>query len=520
MPQLTLNFTKTKENCIELMKEEIPFLSENFEKEISVSDNKSSNILIEGENYHALNILRYTHFNKINSIYIDPPYNTGNRDFVYNDKFVDEDDKFGHSKWLSFMENRLKIARELLTDNGSIFISIDDNEQAYLKILCDQIFGEDNFISHLIWKKKNGVANDSKFVDTQHEYILIYAKNKQHCIFNKIPQDIKADDSYNLEDEFINIRGKYKLDKLDRGSIQYSLSMDYGIEAPDGTFVFPGGHHKSGNGEWSWKWSKDKLFWGIKNNFIVIKQKNKNSPWAVYKKQYQFVDNENNSIKRGQPLSSIINGVSNKTSNSEIKNIFNGKNLFDYSKPIDLIKKIVFISTNKNSIILDFFAGSGTTGQAVAELNKEDGGARQFILVTNNDKSDKLPGGICEEVTYQRLKKTIGSENLKYFKVDYFKKETNPSEQLSKDNRMLSAIKIKYNCFNELEHNSHRDYEYRLVKNDDSSSVICIWMNGIGPNEKFFTEKMNEITKNNAHVIIKYDKEPRYYYDSISRNDN
>ena len=397
------------EDVEERLREELPILTEVPERVIISEDNDAPNhILIEGDNLEALAILAYTHEGKIDVIYIDPPYNTGNKDFIYNDSYVDKEDSYRHSKWLSFMSRRLKIAKKLLSDRGVIFISIDDNEQAQLKLLCDEIFGADRFITNLIWQKKTGAA-DANGIAIITEYILVYCLDPQNAknifSYNKNAFDIKR---YRYTDEFEKIRGPFYYDSLDRGSIQYSDGLNYGIEAPDGSMIFPNGRLSFVNDGWTWKWSKEKVEWGIKNKFIEIVPTNKKkNGWAVKYKIYLNVDNEGNAIEKSVPYKNLISGILNADAANDIKTIFNSK-AFSYAKPIELIKLFINLIANKKGIILDFFAGSGTTLHATMQLNAEDGGHRQCILVTNNENN------ICEEVTYERNRRVIqGYTNAK-----------------------------------------------------------------------------------------------------------
>lgn len=397
------------EDVEERLREELPILTEVPERVIISEDNDAPNhILIEGDNLEALAILAYTHEGKIDVIYIDPPYNTGNKDFIYNDSYVDKEDSYRHSKWLSFMSRRLKIAKKLLSDRGVIFISIDDNEQAQLKLLCDEIFGADRFITNLIWQKKTGAA-DANGIAIITEYILVYCLDPQNAknifSYNKNAFDIKR---YRYTDEFEKIRGPFYYDSLDRGSIQYSDGLNYGIEAPDGSMIFPNGRLSFVNDGWTWKWSKEKVEWGIKNKFIEIVPTNKKkNGWAVKYKIYLNVDNEGNAIEKSVPYKNLISGILNADAANDIKTIFNSK-AFSYAKPIELIKLFINLIANKKGIILDFFAGSGTTLHATMQLNAEDGGHRQCILVTNNENN------ICEEVTYERNRRVIqGCTNAK-----------------------------------------------------------------------------------------------------------
>lgn len=432
------------EDVEERLREELPILTEVPERVIISEDNDAPNhILIEGDNLEALAILAYTHEGKIDVIYIDPPYNTGNKDFIYNDSYVDKEDSYRHSKWLSFMSRRLKIAKKLLSDRGVIFISIDDNEQAQLKLLCDEIFGADS----LIWQKKTGAA-DANGIAIITEYILVYCLDPQNAF------DIKR---YRYTDEFEKIRGPFYYDSLDRGSIQYSDGLNYGIEAPDGSMIFPNGRLSFVNDGWTWKWCKEKVEWGIKNKFIEIVPTNKKkNGWAVKYKIYLNVDNEGNAIEKSVPYKNLISGILNADAANDIKTIFNSK-AFSYAKPIELIKLFINLIANKKGIILDFFAGSGTTLHATMQLNAEDGGHRQCILVTNNENN------ICEEVTYERNRRVIqgytnskGEEvagltknNLRYYRTGFVGRSRSMQNMRKLVNLATDMLCIKENLYTE-----------------------------------------------------------------------
>ena len=446
------------EDVEERLREELPILTEVPERVIISEDNDAPNhILIEGDNLEALAILAYTHEGKIDVIYIDPPYNTGNKDFIYNDSYVDKEDSYRHSKWLSFMSRRLRIAKKLLSDRGVIFISIDDNEQAQLKLLCDEIFGADRFITNLIWQKKTGAA-DANGIAIITEYILVYCLDPQNAknifSYNKNAFDIKR---YRYTDEFEKIRGPFYYDSLDRGSIQYSDGLNYGIEAPDGSMIFPNGRLSFVNDGWTWKWSKEKVEWGIKNKFIEIVPTNKKkNGWAVKYKIYLNVDNEGNAIEKSVPYKNLISGILNADAANDIKTIFNSK-AFSYAKPIELIKLFINLIANKKGIILDFFAGSGTTLHATMQLNAEDGGHRQCILVTNNENN------ICEEVTYERNRRVIqgytnakGEEvagltknNLRYYRTGFVGRNRSMQNMRKLVNLATDMLCIKEDLYTE-----------------------------------------------------------------------
>ena len=429
-----LVFEEHQEGIDILLENDMPILTE--EKDLSIKNGGEQNFLIEGDNLAALQLLEKTHKGKIDVIYIDPPYNTGNKDFIYDDSFVDSTDEFKHSKWLSFMNKRLKIAKSLLKASGVIFISIDDNEQSDLKILCDEIFCEDNFIATVPRVTKKSGKDHADGVAKNNDYVHIYTKNKEFALFKGITA-IDAD--YPLQDEFFETRGGYKLNQtLDYDSLWYNPAMDFPISI-DGINYYPGGtkelHTARHNGnhkakDWVWRWSLEKFKFGLENGFVVIK-KGRGRP-RIYTKTYA-----NASISNSRPyiieyqsretkLSSVAlieNKFSNDNAKKEITRV--GLDEFGFPKPVSLISQLLKICQNQETI-LDFFAGSGTTGHAVLKLNAEDGGHRKFILCTNNENN------ICRDITYQRLKTVITGKrkdgstysdglpgSLKYLKVGF-----------------------------------------------------------------------------------------------------
>lgn len=353
----------------------------------------SENIYISGDNLDGLKHLLKSYAKSVKCIYIDPPYNTGSDGFVYKDNFnftaeelqdklsVDENQanrileltqkgSASHSAWLMFMYSRLQLAKDLLKDDGVIFISIDDNEQANLKLLCDDIFGEENFVAQFSWQKKTG-ASDAVGIATITENILTYVKNKTEIStsFTK-NKDSFDENRYDSSDEYINERGKYYPDNLDRGGLNYSDSMNFGITCPDGTIAYPNGRTEYLNDGWIWKWSENKVKWGIENGFIEFrKSKNKKNGWAVCYKNYMFVDNENNEIERSAAHKNLLLNLLNTKGTSDLKELF-GQDIFKNSKPVDLIYLLLsYINFNKNDYFLDFFSGSATSAQSIFKLN-------------------------------------------------------------------------------------------------------------------------------------------------------
>lgn len=478
------------EDVVEMCKEKLPVLKEVKGKEIITDKNKPMNLLIEGDNYHALSVLNYTHKGKIDVIYIDPPYNTGNKDFKYNDAWVDKEDSYRHSKWLSFMEKRLKLAKNLLKDTGVIFISIDDNEQSNLKLACDQIFGEDNFVASLPRVTKKSGKQHSEDIGRNHDYVLIYTKNRYSSKFRGL---ISEDSKYKHSDEYEKDRGRHQLNQtLDYDSLFYNTTMDFPIEVDGETFL-PGGdeskHNDRHNGkynkmDWVWRWSIKKFEFGLANGFVVIKR-GKNRP-RIYTKTYsrvtigksingyyvEYVERENNLSS----LAFVDNQYSNDNAKKEAGAIL-GKNVFEYPKPSVLINTLLSVIDNKDGTVLDYFAGSGTTAHAVFELNKEDKGNRKFILCTNNENK------ICEEVTYPRVKKVIegykkngnGEKvpglggNLKYFKTDFVDyKESTDRNKIKLTKEAVEMLCVKEGTFELVTENE----EFKIFKNQDRYAGI------------------------------------------------
>ncbi len=369
--------------------------------EKSVDFEKTKNLYIEGDNFEALKIIQESYLGKIKMIYIDPPYNTG-KDFIYKDSFkqskeeydkkveaVDEEgvklfkntDSNGrfHSDWLSMMYERLLVARDLLQEDGVIFISIDDNEVHNLRHLCDEVFGEGNFVTQLIWKKKSGGGSDSKYFAVDHEYIIIYGKNIE-SIANKfmINMSDKQKNEFKYKDSNFKLLGPYKRKNLFQTGIETDRpNLRYKITAPDGTNILP---------PTIWRWSKKKFldnFNSGKIDFI----KDKEGKWQVYTKIYLY---ENGSERLIKPRTILDKCGYTKDGNKDIKILFK-KEVFNYPKPVKLVEFLIKTLTknDKNGIVLDFFSGSATTAHAVMQLNAEDGGNRQFIMVQIPEKVDE-----------------------------------------------------------------------------------------------------------------------------------
>lgn len=455
----------------EEMKHKLPVLKEVKDRAI-INDNDTehypNHILIEGDNLQALTVLSYTHSNSIDVIYIDPPYNTGNKDFIYNDQFVDAEDSYRHSKWLSFMSKRLKIAKKLLTQKGVIFISIDDNEQADLKMLCDEIFDDRNFIGQLIIK--TATDNNPSQINTEHEYMLCYSKRKEllgnwqrtsqaaHLIIDKYKK-LKSS-GLTLAQIQKDLRTWIKQNKKALPQVSHYNKVDEkGVysSSSNSSNPHPGGYNYNilhpitrkpcpipANG---WRWPKEtfekyeqegEVDWGVDDSTQPhVKKRIETS--TEYLRTLIYEDNRGTTIA--------------------LSNIFDGKKVFDNPKPKNVILRILDFVTSANSIILDFFAGSGTTMDATMSLNAEDGGHRQCILVTNNEN------GICENVTYERNKRVIEgyttpkgeyieglhANNLRYYKTDFVGRERTVKNMRALVAAATDMLCIKENMYKEVE---------------------------------------------------------------------
>ena len=422
--------------------DQLPVLEEVKERAIVSGDADAPNhILIEGDNLEALTALSYTHAGKIDVIYIDPPYNTGNKDFSYNDSFVDKEDGYRHSKWLSFMDKRLRIAKQLLSEKGVIFISIDDNEQAQLKLLCDAVFGVDKFVAVIPWRKRTAKSDVPHFLSQDYEWILCYANE------NYVAGVQKETRKYYITPDFPNKPWRF-----------HDLTKQTSaIERPNSFFTMVNPKTKEeypANPNRTWAiteetfemyFSQERIIFPGDYGFLKISK-----PVLRYWKE----DDEKKAGSRFgfTTVSTYINEEVGMTQDGtkDITNIF-GEKAFGFPKPLSLIKYLLKISNpHFNALtILDFFAGSGTTLHATMQLNAEDGGHRQCILATNNEN------GICENVTYERNRRVIqgyttpkGVEvaGLTHNNLRYYKTKLLPRRQSIKNKRALVQVSTDLLC--------------------------------------------------------------------------
>ena len=392
---------------LEKMSDTIKYFKKNEKLSFRTDETKPTNKLIIGDNYEALQNLLIQYKGKIDVIYIDPPYG---KDKMGEFAKTNYENAITRDNLLSMLYPRLQLAKQILSEEGVIFCSIDDRNQAYVKCLFDEVFGEENFIANIIRISTKRVKGDAKGINQIHDYILLYGKSECSEIVHRLKENFAI---YELEDEYVKERGRHLIRPLDNGSINYSTSADYIIKAPDGTDIYAGGDKnardvrisgKASKKDWCFRWSESKLKWGVEHGFIVFKKTNEK--WRCYFKIYQFVDNNLDPTEKYDNHLSVIDGCYNNQGTTEVKSVF-GKTVFDYPKPIGLIKELVSMFPREDSIVLDFFAGSGTSGEAILDYNNDKKTNKQFILCTLNEKTDVNPNGIAYDVTSKRLKRVM-----------------------------------------------------------------------------------------------------------------
>lgn len=479
-----------------MMRDAIPVFTEVPEREMTVVSGGTYNFLLEGDNLHSLRLLEKTHRSRIDLIYIDPPYNTGGKnDFVYDDSRIDSNDSYRHSKWCSFIFQRLFMAKALLSEDGLIFISIDDNEYANLRLICDAIFGESNFVATCVWQKIHSIKNDAKYLSVNHDYVLIYAKQIENIHINLLGRTDEMNARYKNPDN--DPRGVWQSGDLVANEVR--INGNYDVIGPTGKiFNVPAGKH--------WVYSEENMRELLNDNRIWF---GKNGTSFPRKKRFLSEVQSGRTPDtwwRNEEVGHNQEGV------RDLKKIL-GTVALNNPKPVRLINRILQIASKKDSIILDFFAGSGTTAQAVLEMNKADGGHRQFILCTNNENN------ICDEVTYPRLKTVITgkredgsvyseglSANLKYYYTDFVSKdEENLSEALMA--HIAEMIQLEHGVSLDRKH-------YIMVLDDDEVDALAAHWNEypevkalyVSKNVLFTTEQNALFRDVEIHII------PDYYF--------
>ncbi len=504
---------KTKEIFENDVQKKLPVLKDITKNRID-DKSKPNNILIEGDNYHALSVLNYTHPNSIDVIYIDPPYNTGNSTWKYNNNFVDKEDNFRHSKWLSFMKKRLKLAKRLLTKSGKIIVAIDDYEMHTLRLLMDEIFLEKNRLSTITVIHNPRGRNDDKHFATMHEYMLIYSMNPEKAdvgYFDLTDEDINK---YRMKDEISNyllvsfMRGGNNSDRHTRPKMFYAIYYDLKTDkldtakANDAIKLLP--INNLGE-EKVWKWGKETFLEKKDTELVVRKTKDK---YKIFKKRRLL------NISSKKPRSVWYDPRYDASSHGImlLRNILRKRDTFPYPKSLWTTYDILKLLSKRDSVILDFFAGSGTTGHAVLELNKADNGNRKFILCTNNEND------ICTEVCYPRIKKVIkGYKNLKGQKIDglggnlkYFKTDFVPSANTDKNKKKLMGkateiLCIKEDCFEQVKAATH----YKIFKNSSRHMAVLYDDAAIDPFKKEI-RKRRIFTTVYTFSLDEYDKREEF----------
>ena len=374
------------------------FVALDLDMGLSCGERPFDNLIIEGDNFDALRALRMTHAGRVKCIYIDPPYNTGNRDFIYNDRFIDKDDNYRHSKWLEFMFRRLELAKELLTDDGVIFVSIDDNEAFHLGLLMEQIFGAANFVASFVWRKVDSPNDNKVAITPDHEFIICYALEKDQAKFAPLsaPGIVEAyrtaPDGTLYRDRLVKKNGKNSL-RRDRPT------MFFPIPDPDGNDVFP--IHDNGE-EARWAMGKDGVKKHREGGTLIWKQREKlgRTIWEPYAREFP----PENPVRPYPTIWSDLPTM--RQAKAMLRDIFDTSDLFSTPKPVELIERMLRMINDPNAIVLDFFAGSGTTAQAVMNLNNEDCGNRRFILVSSTEATTETPDkNLCRDVCAERVRR-------------------------------------------------------------------------------------------------------------------
>ena len=478
-----------------MMRDNIPVFTEVPERAITAVPGQGYNFILEGDNLHSLRLLEKTHNGRIDLIYIDPPYNTGNKDFRYDDKFIDTVDGFKHSKWLSFMAHRLQVANNLLSERGCILISINDIEYAQLKLLCDDIFGEQKYIGTFIWKSRQNKDNRNiTGISIDHEYVLAYSKQIGFRNFKGGERQVER---YSNPDNdprgpwtsgnMVGIATEEQRPNLHYDFVDHRTGINYGKPLM------------------GWRYDRNTMRRLVDEDRIIFPETPEGRP-----RRKVFLSD----VKEVRPgFSSVLGGeIYTRNGTADIVSVF-GNRVFDFPKPVELLIQFLDQTTGENSMVLDFFAGSGTTAHAVLEMNKRDNGHRRFILCTNNE------GGICENVTYPRVKtvitgkRTDGSDyaegipaNVKYYRTGF----------VSKDDEYLSDALLEHiREMIQLEHGVKIDgSRYLMVMSDEEADELqAHWDEYEGVKAIYASKEVLFTTEQNALFAgVEIHTIPDYYF--------
>ena len=523
-----LKWEDKPEAVADLCDTQLPVLKEDKTKEIISDTNLPTTFIIEGDNYHSLFTLNFTHKKKIDLIYIDPPYNTGNKDFIYNDKYIDKEDTYRHSKWLSFMSKRLKLAKQLLKESGVIFISIDDNEMAQLKLLCDKIFGDNNYITTLNIQVRyaDKSLNEEKPFKPLLEYVLVYARNSNKFIVNRpqieytsekfIYEIIELKKGKNIIQNNHNVsvfkKGEWKIIKHNlnsnellketwiSGSIYTTMSYGKVFQQVVEPRIIEDGleclYKVHGRGE-------DGLGYRYYTGPKKANAKRGKMYSGIPTERINEMESENGAI-RYLPISNL------QDYSAEFGNIRHegGIPFNNGKKPVKMLKELINMHTKKDITILDFFAGSASTAQAVLEINEDDDGSRKFIICTNNENN------ICDDVTYPRVKnivlgysKFVGiPANVKYFTQTFVNQVTSDKDKRELVNRSTELLCMAENTFDVIsKRNTKNDFaifgnseKITAIIYDESCIEMCI-------------EKLNKLNNGLPAIIYVFSYDHTYY---------
>jgi adenine-specific DNA-methyltransferase len=469
------------------------FVALDLDASLSCGKESWRNLIIEGDNFDALRYLRMCFAGRVKCIYIDPPYNTGNKDFVYNDHFVDKEDLWRHSKWCEFMYQRLSIAKDLLREDGSIFVSIDDNELFSLGLLMNKVFGEGNFVANILWQKRYSTPNDHKTIAPLHDYILVY---QAHGAWqrNALPRGEEKDKQYRLRDE----KGIFRADNYTcNKSAEERPTLYYPITQPNtGEEIWP---KKTA----VWRYSPERHQQNVEQD-MVYWGKDGLGKVPAFKRYKHLLRNADGVVpSTWWPHQEV--GHNDEAKKELMSILWEQDRSFSTPKPTRLIDRILQIGSNDGDIILDFFAGSGTTAHSVLKMNQADEGNRRFILVSSTEATDDAPDkNICRDVCAERVRRvSIGYKNAKGEEV----------EGLGGDFAYLRCRKIPASKLLEIEHSQvwtalqllHRSTltEYKnssfLVADDKDEDDALIYVPRFNPK---LVPKLREAVKGYASVVI------------------